>query len=363
MLSVLITETAINEVGKHHLFNQVKKKLAEKKIDFKILTFKSAEDEKVYSNRKLLVEVIKSKKFHLEILNYFYIFFKLIKMRPNHLIIGGYGYTQNWIALIYSIFFNKKKTIWTGASESSTINKNFILDNLKSFFVKRFDNSIVYGTKSKKYLIKLGFKRKIFLCKNISDIEFFSKKSFSKPINFEKKKDKINFIFCARLVKHKGVDYLINTFQKIEKKKYFLTIIGEGPLKRKIIEKIRSKKINAKYIDRLNQLELANQFKKSDVFISTTLNDPFTRTLSEAISSGCYCISSIYDDASFDLITKQNGVIYDPKKNNSLLSILQRIIDKPYLIQKNLININLKRFSTNSYSSIFSSCIIDNFHE
>ena len=39
MLSVLITETAINEVGKHHLFNQVKKKLAEKKIDFKILTF------------------------------------------------------------------------------------------------------------------------------------------------------------------------------------------------------------------------------------------------------------------------------------------------------------------------------------
>ena len=83
----------------------------------------------------------------------------------------------------------------------------------------------------------------------------------------------------------------------------------------------------------------------------------------EPISSGCYCISSIYDDASFDLITKQNGVIYDPKKNNSLLSILQRIIDKPYLIQKNLININLKRFSTNSYSSIFSSCIIDNFHE
>ena len=30
------------------------------------------------------------------------------------------------------------------------------------------------------------------------------------------------------------------------------------------------------------------------------------------------------------------------KKNNSLLSILQKIIDKPYLIQKNLININLK---------------------
>ena len=211
-------------------------------------------------------------------------------------------------------FFNKKKTIWTGASESTTLNKNFILDNLKSFFVKRFNNSIVYGTRAKKYLIKLGFKRKIFLCKNISDIEFFSKKNLSRDINLKKNKGKINFIFCARLVEHKGIDYLINTFQKIEKKKYFLTIVGEGPLKKKIIEKVRSKKINAKYINKLNQFELANQFKKSDVFISTTLNDPFTRTLSEAISSGCYCISSIYDDASFDLITKQNGVIYDPKK-------------------------------------------------
>ena len=77
MLSVLITETAINEVGKHNLFNQIKKKLAEKNIDFKILTFKSSENKKVYSNRKLMVEVIKSKKFELEILNHFYIFLNL----------------------------------------------------------------------------------------------------------------------------------------------------------------------------------------------------------------------------------------------------------------------------------------------
>ena len=51
------------------------------------------------------------------------------------------------------------------------------------------------------------------------------------------------------------------------------------------------------------------------------------------------------------------------KKNNSLLNILHRIIDKPYLIQKKLININLNKFNTNTYSSMFSTCIIDNFNE
>ena len=30
MLSVLVTETAVNEVGKHHLFNNIKTHLAEK---------------------------------------------------------------------------------------------------------------------------------------------------------------------------------------------------------------------------------------------------------------------------------------------------------------------------------------------
>ena len=52
MLSILITETAINEVGKHHLFNKLQVNLNCKNIEFKILTFKSKESQKKYSFRK-----------------------------------------------------------------------------------------------------------------------------------------------------------------------------------------------------------------------------------------------------------------------------------------------------------------------
>ena len=89
--------------------------------------------------------------------------------------------------------------------------------------------------------------------------------------------------------------------------------MGDGPLKENVLKKIRQKKINAKYIQKLNQKDLSNKFYTSDIFISTT-NDPFTRTLSEAISARCYCVSSIYDDASFDLISNNCGILYDPKK-------------------------------------------------
>ena len=358
MLSVFVTETAVNEVGKHNLFNNIKIQLAEKKVDFKIITFKSTENEKIYSNRNLNVDVIKAKQFNFEILNYIYLFLKLLRMKPNHIIIGGYGYLQNWIALFYAVIFNKKRTIWTGASETSSLNKNFILNLLKSYFVKRFDNSIVYGKKAKNYLEKLGFKKKIFLTKNISDVEYFSKKKLPQFLINKKKYNKLSFIFCARLVKHKGIDYLLNSFQKINKKKYFLTIVGDGPLKENVLKKIRQKKINAKYIQKLNQKDLSNKFYTSDIFISTTFNDPFTRTLSEAISARCYCVSSIYDDASFDLISNNCGILYDPKKNNALFNIINRLIEKPHLIKKNLINVKLKNFNTKIYSSIFSNCIL-----
>ena len=221
----------------------------------------------------------------------------------------------------------------------------------------------MYGSKAKKYLEKLEFGKKIFLTKNISDVEFFLKKK-SYNLNISKKtKKKLNFIFCARLLSYKGLNHLIDTFKKLDKQKYFLTIIGDGPLKKNVIRNIQSKKINAKYFDKLDQYSLANQFKKSDVFISTTLNDPFTRTLSEAISAKCFCLSSIYDDASHDLINRNNGIIYDPKKYNRLFYILQKILINPHLFYNNLININLKKYNTDVYSSVFAESILESIYE
>ena len=111
MLSVLVTETAINEVGKHNLFNNIFYKLNKYKINFKILTFKSKETKKDYSYRTLKPEVMITKVSSFKLINNFYLFFSLIKLNPDHLIIGGYGYPQAWTALFYSLIYRKKKNI------------------------------------------------------------------------------------------------------------------------------------------------------------------------------------------------------------------------------------------------------------
>ena len=355
MLSILITETAINEVGKHHLFNKLQVNLNCKNIEFKILTFKSKESQKKYSFRKLKTEVICLKNYNYIILNLIFIFYKLIRLNPDHLVIGGYGYPHTWIALLYALIFRKKRTLWTGASNDSTLNKNYFFKLLKKVFVKRFNNSIVYGSKSKKYLKELGFKKKIFLTYNISDVEYFLIK---KKTIYNRKKIP-NFVFCARLVKHKGVEYLIQNFEKLDKSKYHLTIIGDGQLKNFVISKIRSAKINADYLGNISQKKLSQVFQVSDYFISATFNDPFSRTLSEAISSGCYCISSKYDDASHDLITNNTGIIYDPRRNNSLFNILTKILNNKnsYQLKKNFFK--KLNFDTDKYSKIYCDAILE----
>lgn len=359
MLSILVTETAINEIGKHNLFNNIFYKLKNNKIEFKILTFNSKEAEKVHSHRTLKPEVIITKISSFLILNNFFLFYKLVRLKPDHLIIGGYGYIQSWVSLIYVLLFGAKATLWTGASAESTLNKNIFYFFMKSLFIKKFDNAIVYGTKAFFYLKKLGFKKKILLAKNISDIEFFNKMHHKKTSYSTKP----IFIYCGRLVKHKGIEYLLETFQRFDNNKYELLIAGDGPLKTIVNSKINSRKINASYLGQLNQNNLAKVLKKADYFISPSFNDPFSRILSEAIASGCFCISSIYDDASSDLIKMSNGITYDPQKKNALFNILSNIFNNPKILRLNRKSYKIINYNTNRYSSEYSSLIIELLNE
>lgn len=355
MLSILVTESARNEVGKHHLFNNVFYKLKKHKIRFKILTFKLDEKKKIFSFRGLKPEVITTKVSFSQFINNIFLLYNLIKLNPDHLIIGGYGFIQNWVSLIYALTFRKKITIWTGASETSSLNKGFFYFYIKSFFIKKFDNAIVYGTRSKIYLKKLGFKNKIILTKNISDIEFFGKKNFIKS----HKNKKPSFIYCGRLVKHKGIEYLLKTFERFDKNKYQLTIVGDGPLRSFVKSKISSRKVNAYFLGQLEQDDLACELKKNNYFISPSLNDPFSRILSEAIVSGCFCISSIYDDASFDLINSSNGIIFDPKKDNALFNVLSNIFNNQSVFEFNKKSYKQLNYDTNKYSTEYTLAIVE----
>ena len=81
--------------------------------------------------------------------------------------------------------------------------------------------------------------------------------------------------------------------------------------------------------------------------------------MSEAIASGCFCISSIYDDASLDLIKMSNGIKYDPQKKNALFNIISNIFNNPKILRLNRKSYKIINYNTNRYSSEYSSLIIE----
>ena len=76
--------------------------------------------------------------------------------------------------------------------------------------------------------------------------------SLSKKVySLEKFKDGINLVFIGRFAEIKGVENLINIFERLSKKHKNLNLIlcGEGPLKKKYEEMLKNAQIpNSRYL-------------------------------------------------------------------------------------------------------------------
>jgi glycosyltransferase involved in cell wall biosynthesis len=332
MLALLVTETVKNEPSRFHLYNSILLKLKTSNYDFEILTFTKDAQRHTKTFRTLEVKNYSSYKTPYKILNIIIFIFYLISKKPKKVFIGGYGYLEHWISLFICKILFIDIILWTGAGKRTSISKNKFTNFLKKFFVNQFKVAITYGSNAAKYLIEIKYKKKIIVAKNVSDVESFEKfrKIYVKLLEYRKKRSYSakQFIFCGRLEKHKGCLELIKCFKKINKTKYFLHVVGSGTLQKIFIESFNRKTINGKFYGRLNQVDFAKILIQSDFYIMPTLNDPFTRTLSEALASNTFCINSCYDDASNDLIVNKNyGVIIDPKKELDFYKIIKSLID------------------------------------
>ena len=98
--------------------------------------------------------------------------------------------------------------------------------------------------------------------------------------------DEIRYLFIGSLHEHKGIEYLIDTFKSIDNKKLRLTICGDGPLKHRIEESIKSDK-RISYLGTVFNDKKKEVLMKSDVMIVPSIwYEPFGRVVIEAYKYG-----------------------------------------------------------------------------
>lgn len=120
---------------------------------------------------------------------------------------------------------------------------------------------------------------------------------FSPPKKSKKRNlmEPINLIYVGKLNYSKGVPQLIRAFREVAKEiedPIRLNIVGSGQglQKESIISLGEESGDNVSFLGQLDQEQLAEYFRESDLFILPSFYDGFPKVLLEALSSGCRAI-------------------------------------------------------------------------
>ncbi|WP_439185741.1 glycosyltransferase family 4 protein [Carboxylicivirga taeanensis] len=186
---------------------------------------------------------------------------------------------------------------------------------------KAFSHIWVAGIHQFEYARKLGFRRDQIILNSLScDTSQFEKVSLKQKYSSYPK----NLIYVGRFVKVKGLDLLIDAWNKIDDKKgWKLTLIGDGPLKEHLQQ---NRDIIIK--DFMNHDELVLQMEHSGCFILPSTFEPWALVIHEATAAGLPIIATDVCGASpHFVINNYNGFSVKPDIK-SIQTAIEKIISK-----------------------------------
>lgn len=197
------------------------------------------------------------------------------------------------------------------------------------------DACIASGTKSKDFYQFLGVEeKKIFIAPNASIPPQVKNDQFNlRSMGINIPDEKLIILFLGRLLKGKGIDFLINTFRRIEMEldNVVLIIAGEGPLLKILQKKIYQLKnviLTGKKADNNAKRIL---YSRCDIFIVPSVFDlnvePWGLVLNEAMYFGKPVITTNMVGGAFDLVNDGvNGYIIPERNISALFKVLYKLI-------------------------------------
>lgn len=169
----------------------------------------------------------------------------------------------------------------------------------------------------------VGIANKTRISWNSVDINKFTNHpndSFRRELKLD---DKPIVLFVGNLIKRKNVDSLLEA-KKISNSDYYLVIVGEGPLFKKLREKVDEENIrDVIFTGSRNDVE--NIIPSCDVLILPSFSESFGLVLIEALACGKPVIGSDVGGIS-EIITKDVGLLIDPNDVVSIAKATDRIL-------------------------------------
>ena len=309
--------------------------LKKKNVEVKVITSRNSlfkKREKFFNNIKIIQLYSPKKRIIGTIIYCFSLFLYLIfHCREYDIIQSFFLKHSSFVSVIAGKLLKKKVFCRMECSgifgDLNTLKKvPFSSIYLKVF--KKSDGIIVLSNEMKKELESAGFKRKkIFLIPNCVDIRKF-KPSENKSIVKEKLgfKDEKIIIFVGRLTKQKGIDYLLEAFKDINIPEKFLIIIGDGELKKYLVNKVEKLNIKEKVLF-LGKIENVTQYLQiADVFVLPSISEGLPISLLEAMACGLPVVVSEVG-GNIDIVeNKINGYLIEPRNISKIKNAIEELL-------------------------------------
>ncbi|MEW5897099.1 MAG: glycosyltransferase family 4 protein [Nanoarchaeota archaeon] len=229
-----------------------------------------------------------------------------------------------FISAYYALRFGKKSVFYIHNTGWEFLEKYFGLGRFTSKVIKRFfvwiynrwDLLLVPYREVKEELEEAGVKTEIEVARLGVDIERFSpskdKRASKSRLNLP---HKIIIGYVGRICKEKNTLVLLEAFKKLNQKKFFLLMVGDGT--EEIVKEFKENK-NCLVTGFVGNVE--DYMQAMDIFVMPSLTETTSLATLEAMSSGLPVIATKVGFIKNYVVKSYNGIFF-PRNSASLLAM------------------------------------------
>lgn len=144
-------------------------------------------------------------------------------------------------------------------------------------------------------------------------------------------KDVKRFLFVGRLSVEKGFNTLLDACRLLKQKQlsFFLTVIGDGPLKKKYEERVRDLQLNEEVFFTGFRRDVIPIMAAADIFILPSLMEGLPLVVLEAMAAGCPVVATRVGGLPQLIDHNQNGLLVSPGNPKELAEALFDLSHNP----------------------------------
>jgi glycosyltransferase involved in cell wall biosynthesis len=152
---------------------------------------------------------------------------------------------------------------------------------------------------------------------------------FKPDLNRTNHGNELRIVCVSRLIERKGIKYLIEAIGKLKDKNIRLVLVGEGNQEEELKKLAQDRGISniVDFKGYISHDNIADIYRKSDVFVLPSLNEGMSNALLEGMASGLTVI--VTNTGGTVELMDGNGIIVPMGDSDAIVEAIRRIMDYP----------------------------------